>query len=43
MTCTQKDFSKKAKLHLKQRREEGSYVGGPSTLWIYGRMERKTA
>lgn len=23
-----KDFSKKAKLHLKQRREEGSYVGG---------------
>lgn len=24
-----KDFSKKAKLHLNQRREEGSYVGGP--------------
>lgn len=24
-----KDFSEKAKLHLKQRREEGSYVGGP--------------
>lgn len=24
-----KNFSKKAKLHLKQRREEGSYVGGP--------------
>jgi len=24
-----KDFSRKAKLHLKQRREEGSYVGGP--------------
>lgn len=24
-----KDFSKKAKLHLKQRREEGFYVGGP--------------
>lgn len=24
-----KDFSKKAKLHLSQRREEGSYVGGP--------------
>lgn len=24
-----KDFSKKAKLHLKQRRKEGSYVGGP--------------
>lgn len=24
-----KDFSKKAKLHLRQRREEGSYVGGP--------------
>lgn len=24
-----KDFSKKAKLHLKQRREEGSYVGDP--------------
>lgn len=24
-----KDFSQKAKLHLKQRREEGSYVGGP--------------
>lgn len=24
-----KDFSKKAKQHLKQRREEGSYVGGP--------------
>ena len=24
-----KDFSGKAKLHLKQRREEGSYVGGP--------------
>lgn len=24
-----KDFSKKAKLYLKQRREEGSYVGGP--------------
>lgn len=24
-----KDFSKKAKLQLKQRREEGSYVGGP--------------
>jgi len=24
-----RDFSKKAKLHLKQRREEGSYVGGP--------------
>lgn len=24
-----KDFSKKAILHLKQRREEGSYVGGP--------------
>lgn len=23
-----KDFSKKAKVHLKQRREEGSYVGG---------------
>lgn len=23
-----RDFSKKAKLHLKQRREEGSYVGG---------------
>lgn len=30
-----KDFSKKAKLHLKQRREEGSYVGGPSP---YGYM-----
>lgn len=25
-----RDFSKKAKLHLKQKREEGSYVGGPS-------------
>lgn len=24
-----KEFSKRAKLHLKQRREEGSYVGGP--------------
>lgn len=24
-----KDFSKKAKLHLQKRREEGSYVGGP--------------
>lgn len=24
-----KDFSQKAKLHLTQRREEGSYVGGP--------------
>ncbi len=24
-----KDFSKKAKLHLEQRRAEGSYVGGP--------------
>ena len=24
-----KDFSKKAKQHLRQRREEGSYVGGP--------------
>lgn len=24
-----KDFSKKAKIQLKQRREEGSYVGGP--------------
>lgn len=24
-----KDFSQKAKIHLKQRREEGSYVGGP--------------
>lgn len=24
-----KDFSKKAKIHLRQRREEGSYVGGP--------------
>lgn len=24
-----KDFSKKAKIHLKQRRKEGSYVGGP--------------
>lgn len=24
-----KDFSGKAKMHLKQRREEGSYVGGP--------------
>lgn len=24
-----KDFSKKAQIHLKQRREEGSYVGGP--------------
>lgn len=24
-----KDSSKKAKIHLKQRREEGSYVGGP--------------
>lgn len=24
-----KDFSQKAKQHLKQRREEGSYVGGP--------------
>lgn len=24
-----KDFSQKAKLHLRQRREEGSYVGGP--------------
>ena len=24
-----KDFSVKAKIHLKQRREEGSYVGGP--------------
>lgn len=24
-----KDFSRKAKLHLKQRRAEGSYVGGP--------------
>ena len=24
-----KDFSRKAKLHLRQRREEGSYVGGP--------------
>ncbi|MDD3240215.1 MAG: recombinase family protein [Lachnospira sp.] len=25
-----KDFSVKAKIHLKQRREEGSYVGGPA-------------
>lgn len=25
-----KDFSAKARIHLKQRREEGSYVGGPS-------------
>lgn len=24
-----RDFSQKAKLHLRQRREEGSYVGGP--------------
>ena len=24
-----KDFSQKAKLHLRQRREQGSYVGGP--------------
>ncbi|MCH5272924.1 MAG: recombinase family protein [Lachnospiraceae bacterium] len=24
-----KDFSKKAKLHLRQKREDGSYVGGP--------------
>lgn len=24
-----KDFSKKAKIHLQQRRKEGSYVGGP--------------
>ena len=24
-----KDFSKKAKIHLKQRREDGAYVGGP--------------
>lgn len=24
-----KDFSKKARIHLQQRREEGSYVGGP--------------
>lgn len=34
-----KDFSKKAKIHLKQRREDGSYVGGPppygyATDWI---------
>lgn len=33
-----KDFSVKAKLHLKQRRQEGSYVGGPppygyQTVW----------
>lgn len=25
-----KDFSKKAKIHLEQRRKEGSYVGGPA-------------
>lgn len=25
-----KDFSKKAKIHLQQRRERGSYVGGPT-------------
>lgn len=34
-----KDFSRKAKLHLKQRREEGSYVGGPPP---YGYLTENT-
>lgn len=37
-----KDFSKKAKIQLKQRREEGSYVGGPSPYgYIAGWKEKK--
>lgn len=36
-----KEFSKKAKIHLEQRRQEGSYVGGPppygyKTVWEDG-------
>ncbi len=37
-----KDFSKKAKIHLKQMREEGSYVGGPPPYgYISGRKGKR--
>lgn len=36
-----KDFSKKARLHLKQRREEGSYVGGPPPYGYKAEMSGK--
>ncbi len=37
-----KDFSKKAKIQLKQRREEGSYVGGPPPYgYIAGWKEKR--
>lgn len=36
-----KDFSPKAKLHLKQRREEGSYVGGPAPYGYQAKWQEK--
>lgn len=36
-----KDFSVKARIHLQQRREEGSYVGGPSPFGYQCRWEGK--
>lgn len=36
-----KDFSVKAKIHLQQRREEGSYVGGPAPYGYVCRWENK--
>ncbi len=37
-----KDFSKKAKIHLKQMREEGSYAGGPPPYgYISGRSGKR--
>lgn len=36
-----KDFSKKAKIHLKQQREEGSYTGGPPPYGYLSQWEGK--
>jgi len=36
-----KDFSVKAKQHLKQRRQEGSYVGGPPPYGYKARWDKK--
>ena len=36
-----KDFSQKARIHLKQRREQGSYVGGPPPYGYKAKWEGK--
>ena len=36
-----KDFSKKARIHLKQQREEGGYTGGPPPYGYLSQWEGK--